>query len=208
VTSKRHNADEELLCRLKEGDPQALATVFSRNRRWLLKLVERRLDTRLTARVSPADVLQETFIDALKRLRHFQADPDVPFSIWLRTVAIQRLIEVHRQHLGAKARDADREVPLAIACAYGTNSERIAARFVDLTSPSEKLERAEIIAIVRQALDRLDPIDREVLALRHFEELDNREVAALLGILPAAASKRHVRALERFRKEVARSMAP
>jgi RNA polymerase sigma-70 factor, ECF subfamily len=208
VTLKHRPEDEELVRRLKEGDPQALATVFSRNRRWLLKLVARRLDTRLTARVSPSDILQETFIDALKRLRHFQADPDVPFSIWLRTATSQRLIEVHRQHLGAKARDADREVPLALACAYGTNSEKIASRFVDLTPPSEKLERAEVIAIVRQALDRLDPIDREVLALRHLEELDNREVAGLLGIHPAAASKRHIRALERFRKEVARSIAP
>jgi RNA polymerase sigma-70 factor, ECF subfamily len=205
---KERHEDDELMGRLKAGDPQALATAFSRNQRWLRKLIERRLDTRLTARVSPSDVLQEIFIDALTRLRHFQADPDVPFSIWLRTVAIQRLVEVHRQHLGAKARDADREVPLAFACAYGTNSEKIAAIFVDLTSPSEKLERAEIIAIVRQALDRLDPIDREVLALRHLEELDNREVAALLGILPAAASKRHVRALERFRKEVTMSVDP
>ena len=194
--------------RLKEGDPQALATVFSRNRGWLRRLIERRLDARLVARVSASDVLQETFIDALKRLPHFQADPDVPFSIWLRTVALQRLIEVHRQHLGARARAANREVPLALAYASGTSSEKIAAKFVDLTSPSEKLERAEIIAIVRQTLDRLEPIDREVLALRDLEELDNREVAALLGILPAAASKRHVRALERFRKEVARSIVP
>ena len=91
MTLKERQEDDELMGRLKEGDPQALATAFSRNRRWLRKLIERRLDTRLTARVSPSDVLQEVFIDAFKRLRHFQADPDVPFSIWLRTVAIQRL---------------------------------------------------------------------------------------------------------------------
>jgi RNA polymerase sigma-70 factor, ECF subfamily len=201
---KKSDAEEELLDRLKAGDCQALAVVFSRYGARLRKMVELRLDSRLKGRVSPSDVLQEAYIDAMKRLPHLRADPDVPILVWLRTVTVQRLIEVHRQHLGAKARDADREVPLALAAGFEVSPERMAAVLADLTSPSEEAERAETIGKVHEALNSLDTIDREVLALRHLEELNNNEVAALLGIRPAAASKRHVRALERFRSAVER----
>jgi RNA polymerase sigma-70 factor (ECF subfamily) len=201
---KERDAEQELLDRLKAGDCQALAVVFSRYRARLRKMVELRLDRRLKGRVSASDVLQEAYIDALKRLPHLQADPDVPIFVWLHTVTMQRLIELHRQHLGAKARDADREVPLALPAGFEAGAERMAAVLVDLTSPSEEAERAETIGKVHEALNSLDTIDREVLALRNLEELNNNEVAARLGIHPAAASKRHVRALERFRSAVER----
>jgi RNA polymerase sigma-70 factor (ECF subfamily) len=186
------------LDRLRSGDQQALAALFSRHRERLRRMIDFRLDARLRGRVSTSDVLQEAYIDALKRLPHFLADTEVPFYIWLRTVTMQRLIEVHRQHLGAQARDAGREVSLA-ARALDASSERMAELMGDLTSPSGVAQRGEVVQHVRQSLDGLDAIDREVLALRHFEELSNREVAALLGIEPPAASKRYVRAIERLR---------
>lgn len=189
---------------VRGGDPQALAALFSRHRERLRRMVEFRLDARLKGRVSTSDVLQEAYIDALKRLPHYQADPDVPFFIWLRTVTVQRLIDVHRHHLGAQARDAAREVRLGAGGGGGgsieASTEKMAGLVGDLTSPSQAAQRGEIMARLREALDGLDPTDREVLALRHFEELSNHEVAALLGIQSAAASKRYVRAIERLKR--------
>src|SRR5205807_9061309 len=129
-----------------------------------------------------SDVLQEAYIDGLKRLPHLRADPDVPFFIWLRTVTVQRLIQVHRQHLGAQARDAAREVRLGRGAAPEASADKMAEVLGDLTSPSQAAQRREALVQLRETLDRLEPIDREVLALRHFEELTNHEVAALLGI--------------------------
>jgi RNA polymerase sigma-70 factor (ECF subfamily) len=189
----------ELLELLQRDGQQALAAEFSRHRERLRRMVDFRLDVRLRGRVSASDVLQEAYIDALKRLPHFQADPDVPFFIWLRTVTVQRLIDVHRQHLGAKGRDAAREVRLDRGDSIEASSEKMVAIIGDLTSPSQAAQRAEIMGSLREAIDRLDPTDREVLALRHFEELSNQEVAALLGIQTAAASKRYVRAIERLK---------
>lgn len=186
---------------LRRGDAQALGDLFSRHRERLRRMVEFRLNARLRGRISPSDVLQEAYIDALKRLPHFQKEPDVPFFIWLRSVTIQRLIDVHRQHLGAQARDAGREVRFAPGGQGGAeaSSEAMAELMGDMTSPSMAVQRIEAVASLRAVLDGLEPIDREVLALRHFEEMSNNEVAAVLGIQPAAASKRYIRALERLR---------
>src|SRR3954454_15987241 len=114
-----------MLDTLRGGDTQALGSLFALHRDRLRRMVEFRLDVRLRGRVSASDVLQEAYIDALKRLPHFQADPDVPFFVWLRTVTIQRLIEVHRQHLGAGVRDAAREVSLGPTGGIEASSEKI-----------------------------------------------------------------------------------
>jgi RNA polymerase sigma-70 factor (ECF subfamily) len=190
---------QDLLDRLRAGDQHALGELFSRYRERLGRMVHFRLDGRLRGRVAASDVLQEAYIDALKRLPHYQAVPDMPFLIWLRWVTMQRLVEVHRQHLGARMRDAGREVALDARASLTASSEKIAEFIGDLTSPSQAAQRAEAMDQLRLALDGLDPTDREVLALRHFEELTNQETAAVLGIQPAAASKRYVRALERLK---------
>jgi RNA polymerase sigma-70 factor (ECF subfamily) len=197
--------DLELVDRLQRGDQEVLAEVFSRHRERLKRMVEFRLDDRLGGRVSTSDVLQEAYIDALKRLPHYHHDPEVPFFLWLRWVTVQRLVSVHREHLGAALRDASREVPLVRPDLLGASSAKMADLMGELTSPSQAVQRDEVAAQVRQALDRLDPIDREILALRHFEELSNREVAAVLGIQTSAATKRYVRALARLKKALAGS---
>lgn len=186
-------------------DGQAtLATLYSRHRDRLRRMVEFRLDARLRGRVSTSDILQESYIDALKRLHHFQADPAVPFFIWLRAVTIQRLIQVHRQHLGAGVRDANREVSAQAKVSPKASAAMMAEFIADVTSPSQAVQRVEVISQLRSSLDGLDAIDREVLALRHFEDLTNQEVASILGIQPAAASKRYVRALERLKEALER----
>ncbi len=182
-----------------EGDPGALASLFSVYRDRLQRMVELRLDTRLRGRVSASDILQEAYIGALQRLPHYQASSDVPIFVWLRSVTMQRLIDVHRRHLGGQVRDAGREVRLGEVDAMGASSAQIAELFVDNTSPSLAARRGETLAQVREALEQLDPIDREVLVLRHFEQMSNHEAAASLGIKAAAASKRYVRAVERLK---------
>jgi RNA polymerase sigma-70 factor (ECF subfamily) len=145
--------------------------------------------------------LQEAYIDALRRLPHYVASPDYPFLVWARAVTMQRLIDTHRQHLRSRARDAAREVRLGVGggASIEASSERMAELIGGLSSPSVVAQRGEVVARVREALDRLDPLDREVLALRHMEEMSNLEVAETLGIRPAAASKRYVRVLGRLR---------
>jgi RNA polymerase sigma-70 factor (ECF subfamily) len=193
-----------LMDRLERGDPRALAELFSRHRDQLRRMVALRLDHRLNGRVSPSDVLQEAYIDALRRVPHYFAKPDMPFFGWLRLVVGQRLVDVHRQHLGARLRDAGQEVSLQAGTVPAASAASLAAHLVaHLTSPSEAAVRNEASAQLEEALNRLEPLDREVLTLRHFEELGNNEVADLLGITRAAASKRYVRALARLKEVLA-----
>ena len=188
-----------LVARLRAGDQGALAVLFDRHREKLRRMVQLRLDHRLGGRVSPSDVLQEAYIDALKRVEHYFQKPDQPFFGWLRLVVGQRLADVHREHLAQK-RNAGQDVPIH-GGGPGADSACMAACLLgDLTSPSHAATRNEAFARLEEALNQMDPIDREVLALRHFEELSNAETAALLGIQPPAASKRYVRALARLKE--------
>jgi RNA polymerase sigma-70 factor (ECF subfamily) len=195
---------EGLQARLRQGDQQALAELYSGHRETLRRMIALRLDHRLGGRVSPSDVLQEAYIDAVKRLGHYGARPDMPPLAWLRLVVGQRLVEVHRQHLGARMRDAGQEIAAAHGAWPAASSACLAAQLAgDLTSPSEAAVRNESLALLEEALGRMDPLDREVLALRHFEELSNNDVAEILGIQKAAASKRYVRALARLKEALA-----
>jgi RNA polymerase sigma-70 factor (ECF subfamily) len=163
-------------------------------------MVVLRLDHRLNGRVSPSDILQEAYIDALKRVAHYLGKPSMSVLAWLRLVVGQRLVEVHRQHLGARMRNAAQELSLS-GGAPSASSLCLAAQLVgNYTAPSQVALRHEWIAQLETALDGMDPVDREVLTLRHFEELSNNEVAEILDIHKAAASKRYVRALARLKQ--------
>ena len=188
----------ELLSRVRAGDQKALAELYDHHRDKLRRMVQLRLDHRLAGRVSASDVLQEAYIDAVKRIDHYFAKPDQSFFGWLRLVVGQRLADVHREHLAQK-RDAGQEVPINRG-APGADSACLAACLLgDGTSPSHAAARTESFGRLEEALNQMDPLDREVLALRHFEELSNADTAEALGIEPAAASKRYVRALARLK---------
>ena len=188
-----------LVARLRAGDRDALAELFDRHRDRLRRMVQLRLDHRLAGRVSESDVLQEAYIDALKRVDHYCEKPDQPFFGWLRLVVAQRLADVHREHT-AKKRDAGKDLSIHPA-GSGADSGCIAAYLLgNLSSPSGAASKNETFARLEEALEQMDPLDREVLALRHFEELSNTETAELLGIQPPAASKRYVRALARLKE--------
>ena len=190
----------ELLRRAGAGDSQALSELFTRYRdrlRWMVRL---RLNRRLQGRVDPSDVIQEAYLEISKNLPEYLRDPKMPFFLWLRYITGQKLIAIHRRHLGAQMRDADQEVSLYRGALPEANSASLAAHLLGhLTSASRAAIRAEEQVQVQDALNSLEPIDREILALRHFEMLSNEEIAQVLGIKKSAASNRYMRALRRMK---------
>jgi RNA polymerase sigma-70 factor, ECF subfamily len=195
---------EELLGRCRAGDREALAAVFMRQRERLRRMVRLRLDHRLHGRLDPSDVLQEAYLDVARRAPEYAADPSLPVYLWLRLLTGQRLQALHRRHLGARMRAAGQEVSLHRGPFPQASSVSLAAQLLGrLTSPSQAALRAELRLRLQAALNGLDPIDREVLVLRHFEELSNNETAQALGLQKAAASNRYVRALQRLREALA-----
>jgi len=195
---------DALESRLREGDSQALAELFARERDRLWRMVSFRLAEPLRARLGPDDVLQEAFLDASQRLGHYKDCPGHSPFVWLRMVVNQTLVDLHRRHLGAQRREVGREVSLGSSPFAQTTSASVAIQLVGaFTSPSQAAVRAEAVGLVEQAIEQMDPIDREVLVLRHFEELTNTEVAETLGIEQKAASIRYVRALRRLKEILA-----
>jgi RNA polymerase sigma-70 factor, ECF subfamily len=189
-----------LLQRAAQGDQAAWGALLVRSRDRLRRMVALRLDRRLQGRVDPSDIIQEAYIDASARLAEYARQPDMPFFLWLRFLTGQRLVRVHRQHLGAEMRDVAREVSLYRGALPAATSAALAAQLLGRdTRPSEAAVRAERSIRLQEALNSMDPLDREVLALRHFEQLSNGEAARVLGLQEPAAAKRYVRALKRLR---------
>ncbi|MHC4399496.1 MAG: sigma-70 family RNA polymerase sigma factor [Planctomycetota bacterium] len=192
-----------LLDRLKSGDERALAELFSRYRERLHRAVRFRLDRRLPGRVDADDVLQEAYLAAAQRVGHFLEKPAMSLFVWLRLIVGQTLIDVHRRHLGAQMRDADRDVSLHVGGRARSSSGSLAGNLIDSrTSPSRAAMRKERSQQLEAVLAAMSRVDREVLTLRHFEELTNREVAEYLGIGQKAASIRYVRAVKRLKDAI------
>ncbi len=190
---------DDLLDRMRDGSEQALAEVFSHYRERLRRIIQFRIDYRIAGRVSDSDVLQEAYIAAAKRLDHFSQQQQMPAFLWLRLLVGQQLIDLHRQHLQAEMRDVRKEVSLQYNAPSPHTSMAIAAQLAGpMTAVSEVVARAERIERLEATLNHMDPIDREVIALRHFEELSNVETAKVLGIEQPAASKRYIRAMARL----------
>ena len=183
-----------------EGDNDALSRLFDKYRGRLRRMVQIRMDRRLQGRVDPSDVLQEAFLDLAKRLPEYAREESYPFFLWLRMLTGQRLMHVHRFHLQTAMRDAGQEVSLYHKAMPEANSMSLAANLLGrMTSVSEKAMRAEVQVKLQETLNGMDEIDREILVLRHFEELSNKEAAKVLGIKKTAASARYMRALKRLR---------
>ena len=192
--------DNNLTQRLDANDAQALAELFALYRERLWHVARFRLASRLQGRIDPDDVLQEAYLAAAQRIEHYRKKEAPSPFVWLRMIVMQTLIDLHRHHLGTQMRDAGREVAIEGPSYAETTSASMAITLVaHLTSPSQAAARGERVDIVRQAIETMDSIDREVLALRHFEELTNHEAAEVLGIQPKAASIRYVRALRRLK---------
>jgi RNA polymerase sigma-70 factor (ECF subfamily) len=195
---KRNN--DELLDAAREGDEGALAVLVERHRERLERMVALRMDRRLQGRVDAGDVVQDAYLAVRGKFSQYSADSQLPFYLWLRLEVGQKLVDVHRFHLGTKMRDAGQEVSLHRGALPQVTSLSLAEHLLGkLTSASRAAMRAELKLRVQEALNSMDPHDREVLILRHFEELSNSEAAAVLGIKPSAAVNRYVRALKRLK---------
>ncbi len=195
---------DELERRLRSGDTEALAELFSRERERLWRVIHFRLAEPLRRRVEPDDVLQEAFLAAHQRLEHYAASDITSPFLWLRMIVNQTLVDLQRRHLAAQKRDAGREVSVNDSPYTQATSVSVAIQLVGaFTSPSGAAVRADLLTLVHTAMEQMDPIDREVLALRHFEELTNSEVAQALGIEQKAASIRYIRALRRLKEIMA-----
>jgi RNA polymerase sigma-70 factor (ECF subfamily) len=191
---------DDLLRQAKAGDATALGALFARYRDRLRKLVRLRLDRRLSGRIDASDVLQDAYLDVARRIPEYAAAPTVPFYIWLRSLTGQRLIDLHRRHLGAEMRDAGREVSLYRGALPAASSVSLAHHLLaGLTSPTQAAVREELQLRLQEAINSMDALDREVVVLRHFEELTNAEAAQVLGIETSAASKRYIRAIRRLK---------
>ena len=183
---------------LEEGGQHALAALFSTCSERLERIVSFRLDPRIRGRIDAADILQEAYLEASNRLASFLESADVSFFVWLRQQTLQALVDIHRRHFRQK-RDVNREIHFSSTGASNGTSLSIAHFLVgQLTSPSQIVAHAEEMQWLEQALNSMNEVDREVLALRHFEQLGNSQVAEILDLTPTAASNRYLRAAARL----------
>jgi RNA polymerase sigma-70 factor (ECF subfamily) len=194
----------DLLQRARGGDAQALNEIFSRYRDRLRRMVELRLDRRVLARIDASDVIQDAYLQVAQRLEEYLKEPKLPLFLWLRLVVGERLTTLHRHHLGTHMRDAGLEVSLYRGALPAASSAALAAQLLGQhTSPTQAAVRAERLLRIQEALNSLEPIDREVLSLRHFEQLNRAETAQALDIEESAAGKRYIRALKRLKDVLA-----
>ena len=201
-----HPDTDLLLRRAAQGDPAARDDLLQRHRPRLRHLVALRLDRRLAVRVDPSDVVQETLVEAARKLPAYLRVRPLPFYPWLRQLALERVARLYREHVRAGKRSVLREeVPLGAIPDESANElfDRVQRSG---SSVGSRLRREELRACLGAALARLSESDREVLALRHIEQLDTREAAAVLGVTESAVKMRHLRALDRLRVELAHDM--
>ncbi len=188
---------EELLRRAEAGDEEARGQLLDAHRQRIRRMVAVRLDRRILGRVDPSDLVQEVLMEAHRRLNGYFRQRPLPFHPWLRQLAWELLVKVHERHLRAQKRRVTREEPLALGLPEESALE-LARLLTSDTSPSDRLIREELRRRVHTALEQLSARDREVLVLRHLEQLPTREVAEILGISEGAVKTRQVRALARL----------
>jgi RNA polymerase sigma-70 factor (ECF subfamily) len=187
---------EALLRRVRDGDRDAVEQLFARHRAYLNQFVALFLDPKLRPRVDPSDVVQDAQLEAVRRLAAYLEQPALPFRLWLRQLTRDRLLKLRRHHLGTARRAVEREVPLPDRSSLDLAGQLLAGT----STPSQQVDRADLARRLRRALAQLPEADREVLLMRNFEGLSYQEVAYLLDIDPAAARKRHGRALVRLHR--------
>ncbi len=195
------------LARALAGDETALGVLFERARERLRVMVRLRLDRRLSGRIDSEDVLQEAFLEIQRRFAEYrnQYAQSMPIYLWFRLITGQKMVDLNRHHLGRQQRDARLEVSLHRGPMPMATSASLAAKLLGkITSASQAAIRAEHRLMVQEVLNNMDEIDREVLVLRHFEQMSNTEVAIVLGLKRSTASRRYVQALIRLKEALAR----
>lgn len=178
---------------------QSLATLFEQFRPRLRTLIDLRIDRRIRARVDPSDVIQEAFADAVRRFPSYQKSANMPPYLWLRFLTLQQLLLAHRKHLSVKARSVVSELPLDIVRAMSVECSSVAECLaLSGSSPSGKAQQNEELQQLTLAIEQMDPIDREILVLRHFEKLEFNEIASVVEMSRDAVTSRYRRSLKKL----------
>ena len=190
-----------LLGAAKQGDRQAVDQLLERHRGSVRRLVEMRLDRKVQRRVDVSDVVQDVMVEASGRLEKYLQNPAMAFHLWLRQITWDRIIDTYRRHRGSAKRSMDREQSMLVpgGCEESTIELVVQLRDPAMT-PATAAARAELTRSVEAAIERLDPADRSIILMRHYEHLSNAEAAEVLGLNPPAASMRYLRALRRLRE--------
>jgi RNA polymerase sigma-70 factor (ECF subfamily) len=191
---------EELLRRAVQGDGGAMDGLLNRCRPRLRRMVAVRMDSRLAARVDPSDVVQETLVEAIRKLPDYVAERRLPFYPWLRELAWEHLVRLHRHHVRAQRRSVTREEPADLRLSDASAVALAGQVAASGSRPSGRIIRREMQERVRTALEQLVPKDREILIMRHLEQLEMSEIAAILKISRRAAMMRRLRAFEGLRR--------
>ncbi|MGL6072576.1 MAG: sigma-70 family RNA polymerase sigma factor [Fimbriiglobus sp.] len=196
------NTDEtdQLLQAAREGQPGAVDALLAKLREPLRRVVNLRMDPMLARRVDASDIVQDVLIEANQRLTDYLKNPAMPFHLWLRHIAQDRIIDAHRRHRQAQRRSMDREQPLTAPAWAEESSTSLVAQLIDPEqTPATEAIQAELARKLANAVNELSPDDREIILMRHQEQLSNQDVAKMLSITEAAASMRYLRALRRLR---------
>jgi len=192
---------EQLLLGAKEGDDDCVNRLIERHRAAVLRMVQMRLDQKIRRRVDVSDVVQDVMIDASRRLQEYIANPVMPFHLWLRHIAKDRIIDAHRRHRGSQKRSVDREQGLAVPGADDHSTMDLAAHLCDgELTPAAAATQREMAQRVEAAITELGEQDGEIIIMRHYEQLSNQEVSQALGLSEPAASMRYLRAVRRLRE--------
>jgi RNA polymerase sigma-70 factor (ECF subfamily) len=195
---------QELLDQVRRGEGAALDRLLGAHRDGLRRMIDLRLDPALGRRVDASDIVQDVLLEASRRLQDYLRNPAMPFHLWLRHIAKDHMIDAHRRHRKAQRRSLDREQPVVPAAFADRSSLELAAQFFDQElTPASAAIRRELEQRLHGALASLDEDDRDIILMRHFEQLSNQEVGALLGLTEAAASMRYLRAVRRLRAVLA-----
>src|SRR5262245_61352658 len=193
---------QELMLQAKAGDAAAVNRLLERHRESLRRMIDLRMDRVVGRRVDASDIVQEVLIEANRRLNDYLENPAIPFHLWLRQMAQDRLIDAHRRHRGAARRSIDREQSLAAGPVDQSTFDLAAALADPQLTPAAEATWHELQRRFQSAVDELDEQDREVILMRHFEFMSNSDVAAALDLTEAAAGMRYLRAMRRLREKL------
>ncbi len=194
---------EELLSGARAGDERAVEHLLDRHRDSLRRMIAMRLDRKISRRIDVSDVVQDVLIEANRRLRDYLDNPVMAFHLWIRQIAKDRIIDAHRRHRVSGKRSVDREQPMVAEGALDQSTIDLAAQLCDRElTPAAAATQRELAAHIQAAIELLDDRDREIILMRHYEQLSNQEIASALQLTEPAASMRYLRALKRLRVQL------
>ena len=192
---------EELLQGARQGDAAAAERLLDRHRDALRRMIDMRLDRKIQTRVDASDIVQEVLVDANRRLEEYLANPAMPFHLWLRHMAQDRIIDAYRRHRGSAKRSVDREQAMLAPSLDDRSTMNLAAELSDgELTPAAAATMREMQLRFQAAIEELGDKDREIVLMRHFEHMSNQEAAIALGLTEPAASMRYLRAIRRLRQ--------